>query len=67
MLTDTTKLVITFKDFPTENKIHTEWYLIGDKTDGRLPPTYIFDKVKHSLSGFLDISGTLTELYDQGI
>lgn len=67
VLTDTTKLVITFKDFPTENKIHTEWYLIGDKTDGRLPPTYIFDKVKHSLSGFLDISGTLTELYDQGI
>lgn len=66
-LSDTSKLVMTFKDFKTDNKIHSEWYLFGDKTEGRNPPSHIFDKVKHSLCGFVDIKGTQSELFDQGI
>ena len=38
---------------------HSEWFLFGDKTDNKEPPKYIFDKVKHSIVGYVEIIDTL--------
>jgi hypothetical protein len=38
---------------------HSEWFLFGDKTDNKEAPQYIFDKVKHSIVGYVEIIDTL--------
>lgn len=46
---------------------HSEWYLFGEKTTNKEAPSYIFDKVKHSLVGYNEVIGTQKELNDNGI
>jgi len=66
ILNDDTVLKIVFKNSSNENNVHSEWYLIGEKTNDRNPPKHIFTKARHSLSGFVEFSDTLTNLYEQG-
>lgn len=66
LLNDDSVLKIIFKNASNENNYHSEWYLLGEKTDDRNPPKQIFDKAKHSLSGFVEFSDTLQNLYTQG-
>jgi hypothetical protein len=66
VLNDDTVLKIIFKNSSNENNVHSEWYLFGDKTDDRNPPKHIFDKLQHSLAGFVQFSDTVENLYSQG-
>jgi hypothetical protein len=66
ILNDDSVLKITFRNSDNQNNVHSEWCLIGDKTDDRNPPQQVFDKMKHSLAGFVEFSDTIENLYSQG-